>query len=426
MTRFRFIHAADLHLDSPLVNLDQYDGAPVELLRGATRRALENLVELALSEEVRFVVVAGDLFDGDCKDFNTPRFLRQQMVRLEKVGIDVVVVQGNHDAQSKMKKAFRLQLPPNVRVLSTRKPDTHELKDVQVAVHGRGFAEEAVTDDLSVDLPRARPGWFNVGLLHTTVNGYDGKGNYAPSTLDGLIAKGYDYWALGHVHGRAVVRPGDPWIVYSGCIQARHINEAGPKGCMLVTVEGGQITEAAFRALDVVRWARCPVDATGCTTLAEMTSRLATALEREVDAAEGRLLAVRVEVSGSCKAHDGLVRYPTDALTEVRELATDRFGNQVWLESLRLRTEPAFNLAELAARDDALGSLLRALGDPEAIRQALDDAREDLEGLVKKLPSDSRVDEAPIELDAPDQLDELAMDVRRLLVPLLVTRREAS
>lgn len=426
MTRFRFIHAADLHLDSPLVNLDQYDGAPVELLRGATRRALENMVELAIGSEVRFVLIAGDLFDGDCKDFNTPRFLRQQMGLLGKAGIEVVIVQGNHDAQNRMKKAFRLQLPPNVRVLSTSRPDTHEIEDLQVVIHGQGFAKEAVTDDLSVELPVARIGWFNVGLLHTTVNGYQARDNYAPSTLDGLVAKGYDYWALGHVHGRTIVRAGSPWIVYPGCIQARHVNETGAKGCTLVTVDGGQVVDASFHPLDVVRWARCPVDAVGCTTVGEVTSRLATALDREVAGADGRLLAVRVEVAGACKAHDKLVRHPDEAVRDARELATDRFGDRVWLESVRFRTEPAIDLGALAARDDALGSLLRALDEPDSIRQALEDVREDLAGLLKKLPSDPRADEAPFEIDAPGRLEALAADVRRLLVPLLVGGRDPS
>jgi len=79
---FRFIHAADIHLDSPLRGLDRYDGAPVEEIRGATRRALENLVDVCLAERVAFLLIAGDIYDGDWKDYNTGLFFHRQMSRL--------------------------------------------------------------------------------------------------------------------------------------------------------------------------------------------------------------------------------------------------------------------------------------------------------------------------------------------------------
>lgn len=228
---FKFIHAADIHLDSPLRGLARYEGAPVAELRSATRQALEGLIRTAIEEEVAFVLLAGDLYDGDWRDYNTGLFFASQMSKLRKVGIKVFLISGNHDAQSQITKTIRL--PDNVRQLSTRKPETVLLENVGVAIHGRGFATRAVTEDISATYPDARAGYFNIGMLHTSANGREGHEPYAPCTVQGLAAKGYDYWALGHVHKREVLSE-DPWIVFSGNIQGRHIREQGAKGCSLV------------------------------------------------------------------------------------------------------------------------------------------------------------------------------------------------
>ena len=114
----RFIHAADPHLDSPLQGLEAHEGAPVALLRGATRRAFEKLVQLAIDEQVAFLAIAGDVYDGDWKDYNTGLFFRGQMVRLNEKQIPVYLIAGNHDAASVISK--KLSLPENVHVFSTR------------------------------------------------------------------------------------------------------------------------------------------------------------------------------------------------------------------------------------------------------------------------------------------------------------------
>ena len=257
---FKFIHSADIHLDSPLIGLQQYPGAPVEEIRGATRQALKALVELALAEEVAFVLIAGDLYDRDWKDYNTGLFFTAQMSRLREAGIQVLLISGNHDAASHMTK--HLRLPDNVFRPSHQAPESMILEDLGVVVHGQGFYTKAVTENLAVKFPPPRPDLFNIGLLHTSANGRPGHETYAPCTLEDLLAKGYDYWALGHVHQREVLHQ-DPWVVYPGNIQGRHIREAGPKGCTLVTVDDGKVTAVDHHDLDVLRWARCEVDATG-------------------------------------------------------------------------------------------------------------------------------------------------------------------
>ena len=219
-----FIHAADLHLDSPLIGLPRYDGAPVEQMRGSTRRALENLVDLALTEQVAFVLIAGDLYDGDWRDYNTGLFFAAQMTRLREAGTPVFIVSGNHDAASQITRSLRM--PDNVTVLPANSPDTVRRDDIGIAVHGQSFRTRAVADDLSAAYPDPVRGMFNIGLLHTSADGRPGHDPYAPCSLDKLRAKGYDYWALGHVHAREVLCD-DPWVVFSGNTQGRHIRELG-------------------------------------------------------------------------------------------------------------------------------------------------------------------------------------------------------
>ena len=234
----KFIHAADLHIDSPLLGLYCYEGAPAERLREATRRACENLVTLAIEEQVDFVILAGDLFDGQWRDMQTGLFTARQFRRLCDAKIKVYLVRGNHDAASQVRQT--ITWPDNVHEFSVRKAETVRLDDLGVALHGRGFAQPEVTDDPVPEYPAPVPGLFNIGVLHTNVGGNEDHPRYAPTSRAALEAKGYDYWALGHIHKRYVIAE-RPYIGYSGNTQGRHVRETGAKGCLLVSVEDGQL-----------------------------------------------------------------------------------------------------------------------------------------------------------------------------------------
>ena len=159
----KLVHAADLHIDSPLRGLSRYEGAPVDQLRNATRRALENLVELCIREEAALLLLAGDIFDGDWRDYATGLFFAAQMARLRRAGVRVALVRGNHDAQSQISKELRL--PDNVHELPTKKPGSVVFEDIGVAVHGQGFAAREVREDLAARYPQPIASLFNIGLL---------------------------------------------------------------------------------------------------------------------------------------------------------------------------------------------------------------------------------------------------------------------
>ena len=206
---------------------------------GPTRDAFTNLIDAAIEEQVDFVVIAGDLYDGNWKDYNTGHFFVREMGRLNKALIPVYLLFGNHDAESEMTR--RLTFPPNVHVFDAMRPVTHRIEALHVALHGRSFKDAATIENLAVDYPDPVPGWLNIGVLHTALEGYAAHARYAPCSLAELTAKGYDYWALGHVHEHAVLQQ-DPWVVFPGNLQGRHIRETGPRGAQVRIPAHGRVS----------------------------------------------------------------------------------------------------------------------------------------------------------------------------------------
>jgi exonuclease SbcD len=360
----RFLHAADLHIDSPLRGLGRFDGAPLDRLRGATRRALVRLVDLALDEQVAFVLIAGDLYDRDWQDFHTGLFVREQMVRLQRAGIRVFIVLGNHDARGVISR--EVPWPDNVKVFSSRSAETLRIDsdDLQVALHGHSFPNREVPEDLVPGYPAAVPGFFNIGLLHTSLVGAEGHDTYAPTTLATLKTKGYDYWALGHVHARQVVNEDHPRVVFPGNLQGRHARETGAKGCELVEVQGGQL-KARFVPLDVVRWHRVAVDLSGATTVDEVPGRVVRALHAAVTAdaelASDTLHAMRVSLQGETVLQAHEARQPGALAALVQAAAQDVMGAELWVEKVQLQLRSPLDRLRLAEGGDALAELVRGV-----------------------------------------------------------------
>ncbi|MDD5390272.1 MAG: DNA repair exonuclease [Gallionellaceae bacterium] len=408
---FRFLHAADIHIDSPLEGLDAYDGAPVAALRGATRVAFENLVRLALDEKVDFLLLAGDVYDGDWKDFSTGLFFTRQMARLKAAGIPVYLIAGNHDAASVLTR--RLSLPDNTQVFSTRAAESKEVPGLPVTIHGRGFPQRAVPENLALEYPAPLPARFNIGLLHTSLTGAPGHDTYSPCSLADLAAKGYQYWALGHVHQPQVLARA-PWVVYPGNTQGRHIREPGARGCRLVTVgDDMEVRDAEFRALDVLRWGRLEVDVSDEIALADVYARIGAALVEAAATSEGRLLAARVVLIGATDLHGFLKRDLPGLRAECVNQAQS-VPDGIWIEKVEVRTTPRQNLAELAARDDLTRIVLETLEQAAAGELAMPDEVRDL---LKMLPSELR-ESVAAEL-ALEQRADLLDDVRGILLSAL-------
>jgi DNA repair exonuclease SbcCD nuclease subunit len=382
---FTFIHAADLHLDSPMQKLEKYEGAPVDALRGATRRALENLVELAKSLPADFIVFAGDIFDRDWKDYNTGLFFVQQMSRLKDAGIPVFAIVGNHDADTRMSR--KLPYPENVRVLSTTSPETIRFDHLPVAIHGQGYDSPKVTQALVQAYPPRVEGCFNIGLLHTSADGRPGYNPYAPCSLDDMLRHGYEYWALGHIHDREILHE-NPYVIFPGNIQGRHVKEGGAHGCTVVRVDDAGRAETEFHALDVFRWARLAVDVSGAAHGEEAMDRAMAVIERALEETEGRPLAARVELSGPCPAHEALLADPEQWTSQLRAAALGAAVERVWLEKIRFQTKPDRERTLPEGPLQEVMALLDELkADPEALKELGNDLFNDL---ARKMPAELR------------------------------------
>lgn len=413
----KFIHAADLHLDSPMRGLSRYEGAPENELRLATREALKNLVRLAGEEEVDFVLIAGDVYDGDWKDYNTGLFFAAQMSLLREMDIPVVMISGNHDAESQITKS--LTLPSNVTRLSARKPETKIFEACGVAIHGQSFPTRAVDYDLTPNYPAAEPHMLNIGLLHTLAEGQEGHDRYAPCTLDGLRAKGYDYWALGHVHTRAVLNAREPHILFPGNIQGRHARETEGKGCTVVTCDDGQILETQHRDLNVVDWACVQIDATPAASEDEVLHFVRVAMRERLRQPGEKLIAARIEVYGATRAHPALMLNAERFTNEVRSIATDEGGGQIWIEKVKLLTTACRSAQSTSDGGTPMGRMLHSIAT-SACGEAMDEnLKEELAALQEKLPSELTSGNEKIDLRDRDQLAALFDGARGMLLSKL-------
>ena len=371
-------------------------------------------MQLAIAERVDFLVIAGDVYDGDWKDYSTGLFFRGQMVRLFDHGIRVYLIAGNHDAASVISK--KLTLPENVHVFSTRAAETKEVAGHPVAIHGRGFPNRAVLENLALDYPPAVAGKFNLGVLHTSLTGKPGHDTYAPCAEADLRAKGYGYWALGHIHQPEVISQ-DPWIVFAGNCQGRHIKETGPRGCRLVTVNDSlQVAGAEWRTVDVLRWQELTVDLSGLATEADALRRVSEVMSSAVAAAEGRLVAARMVITGATALHGSLHRDGQHWRAQFFASAQDQGAESLWLERIKIATAPVYDIAQLAERDALTKLVVENLAAAQTTLPALP---AELEEMLDVLPPEIR-GEVEAEWNG-DQRTAVLNEVRAIILDALGT-----
>ena len=341
MTKHQFLHVADVHLDSPLANLKRLDQSAAEQLQIASRKSFENIIDFALAREVIGVVIAGDLFDGPVRDATAGIWVETQLKRLSRAGIQVALIRGNHDANSNARKIA--QWPALIHEFGTDKPTTEIWENVGIAVHGQSFSARCESADLAAQYPEPVMGMFNLGLLHTSLAGSANHDTYAPTTVATLENRGYDYWALGHIHVRSQNSHSDQCFVgFSGNTQGRHIKETGPKGCSLVHLQDGKLKEVEFIATDCFRWFSVDLDVSELETLGAIEDELETPILRVLSQSDGRPMAIRLNLVGATQLHGQLQKLGAkQQLTESISSRLKDFG-PIWLEKLRINTTAYF------------------------------------------------------------------------------------
>ncbi len=380
---FRFLHTADLHLDSPLISLALRDRDLADEVGVASRTALTRIVDLCLAEAVDALLIAGDLWDGAQTSAKTPRFLKQELARLSDAGIRSFILRGNHDAASKISK--ELVPPPLCHVFAT-KPGTErfEVSGHTIAVHGLSFAEGAVPESLLPRYPAPVAGAFNIGMMHTSLNGSEGHDVYAPCRVSDLDAHGYDYWALGHIHKRAEYQ-GRSVVVMPGIPQGRDIGEAGAMSVTLGTLgdDGRLALEQRFVA--ALRFDRVAVDLTEARDWAQVVAALTAALRAAGQAlrAEDHLV-LRPHLTGQTPMAFRIAR----DLDQLRQeaVATAEGQKGLWIDKLENRTHDA-GAPETRLPADLVALITADLPNDPALMAALTDLARDL---VQDLPPELR------------------------------------
>ncbi|RUX46075.1 DNA repair exonuclease [Mesorhizobium sp. M4A.F.Ca.ET.050.02.1.1] len=400
---FRFIHTADIHLDSPLRSLALRNPELAELVGDASRQAFVAVVDLCLAERVDALVIAGDLYDGEQTSMKTARFLASQMTRLHQAGVTVYLIRGNHDSMSRITK--QLVLPDTVTIFGGRCQSVIQSGTaIDVAFHGLSLANPKAPESLLPKYAAPQEGAANVGIMHTSLAGSPGHDVYAPCSVADLHSHGFDYWALGHVHLRQVYL-GASTLVMPGIPQGRDINEAGEKSVTLVTIRDDRSVEIEERLTSVAQFERVGVDLTGTSEWSEAVIRIRAGLEQAREEARSRYLVARLGLVGTSALSWSLMRDRDLAVAEA-EQAAEQVGD-TWVERLDL------DLSAPVLRDSGnvadptleLAESMRANAGSEAFRA---EAREFVLKTIADLPPDARgfagKDEAGLERFLDDVL----------------------
>ena len=385
MNTVRFVHCADLHLDTPFRGLSYVAPDVASALNGATFQAYDSIIALAIAEQVDCVVIAGDVYDSSDRSLRAQFSFRDGLRRLASHGIPAFVAFGNHDPASGWGNT--LEWPDSVHVFDSGEIDNCPLYregEVVASVHGISFGKEKITEDLAARFVAPGDGLPAIAVLHANVGGDTGHGNYAPTTVAELAGTGFDYWALGHVHSHRVLKASAPAIVYPGCSQSRHPNETGAKGCCLVTLTDAAAPQVTFVPVDVIRFHQGAVDVSACDSIDAVRRAVVAHCDGAQAEAEDRSLVVRLSLIGRTSLsrelrHGGTLSDLTDNLRE------ELLPRTPWilLERLSLDTRGAYATEALATQQDFSGDIVREYasllsGDAGLLAQAKEEIEVDL------------------------------------------------
>ena len=362
MPAFSFLHCADVHLGSPMRGLGRMPRVLQDRLRDAPEQAFSRVIQAAIDHDVAALIIAGDIFDGAERNLRAQVFLRDQLLRLDDAGIQTLIVAGNHDPLGSLGRG--ILLPPSVRLFgaSVERVILRHRGQELAWVFGASYAKAATHENLAGNFPDQPEGPYNIAVLHTNVGDRPGSGPYAPCRLADLTGKGFDYWALGHVHTRETLSACRPVVHYPGNPQALHTGEPGPRGATLVRV--GEPGAAELQAIhtDDVRWHRQMTSIEELESIEELVVAYSHIAANLRGSGSDRVHLVRWTLTGSGPLHHELSS--TGAQAELAEAVRASEGLRagsgvVWLERIDMETQPTRDMARLRRQQDYLGDMLQ-------------------------------------------------------------------
>ena len=368
---FRFVHAADFHLDSPFTGIRETEPNVADILRRATFDAYERVITICIDRGVDALLVAGDIFDGADRSLAAQiRFVRG-LERLNDAGIRAFICHGNHDPLDGW--GARLKMPSNVHQFgeSAEAVPVDPQSSTGPLVCGISYPTREIRTSLLPGFPARELGRLTIGMLHANVGTSTGHEAYAPCSLEDLVATGYDYWALGHVHTRAIVRDRAPLVVYPGNTQGRHPNERGPRGVYVVDVDEHGAMSPEFVAVDAVRWEQLDVQIDGIEDDGALVHRLETDVEDRLTRADDRPLVYRIRLRGRGPVHESIAR--TGNIDGLRTQLNDAWANRApfaFCGGILDETRSELDRAVLREGKDFIGDFL-ALADQVSLDEKL-------------------------------------------------------
>lgn len=367
MKQITFLHTADLHLDSPMVGLSKLPEKIYKRLLNSTFVALKRIVDTAIEKQVDFLIIAGDVYDGEDRSIRAQVKFRQEMERLDAHGIQVYLTHGNHDHLSG--SWIHIPLPENVFVFGEAVGlCTYSKKNVNVNLYGFSYPKRQVYERKIDDFKKEGDADFHIGILHGNEGGNSSHDNYSPFHVKDLIEKHFDYWALGHIHKRNILSENPP-IIYPGNIQGRHHKEQGPKGCYLVTLTESNYELNWIDTADV-EWDSIEIDVQNLTSFQTIYNQCIEQLNR-IRKEQSNGIIVKL-VLHNLKPFEGSVSLVNGDLLEILQENESEEENFVWVSAIHVKEELSYDTEALKEEDGFIGELLKTIEMNEQCNEALE------------------------------------------------------
>ena len=403
MTKVRFVHTADLHLDTPFKGLSNWNADLSRKLKDATFKSFRNIIDLCIDKKVDFLIISGDIFDSENKSLAAQLRFVTELKRLSDNGIAAYFTCGNHDHLKSWLDTIKL--PENVYRFGSSRGQFEIFKkggNAIANIHGISFSDKVVKENLAADFklaPITAP--ISIAILHGTVGAPGPHENYAPFKPKDIAGKGFDYWALGHIHKEKVVSRSNPAIIYPGNPQGRDFGESGQKGCYLVEISKGNKPVAEFIPTQLIRFENLEIDLSAADKPEFLQAKINETLEKVDNFAAEANYILRINLTGRTILHKYL-----NEKAEINELIGLFNEGQLdqqyfrWIDQIYSNTRPDIDIEKIK----------NGVGFPAETLKNFDTYLEDNRKLAELI---NKIEEEFINVAAKKEIAEIGEDINK-------------
>ncbi|MCJ7447714.1 MAG: DNA repair exonuclease [Bacteroidales bacterium] len=403
MLKIKFIHTADLHLDTPFKGLSSWNADLSKKLKDATFKSFKNIIDLCINKKVDFLIISGDIFDSENKSLAAQLKFVTELKRLSDKGIATYFTCGNHDPLKSWLDTIKL--PENVYRFDSSKVKfwTFKKEDKVIAdIHGISFNDKDIKENLAADFKLApNPAPISIAVLHGTIGIPGPHENYAPFKLKDVVNKRFDYWAMGHIHKRQVVNSSNPAIIYPGNPQGRDFGESGEKGCYLVEISKGNDPGSEFIPTQLIRFEDLTIDITGVDQIELLQGKIKEAIERVENYDENANYILRITLRGRTGLHSSLNdQVQVEELVQHYNEEHQDKQNFIWIDKIYVNTQP----------DIGIEKIKKGVGFSSEILKSFDVYLEDNKKLIELIKT---IEEDFVNAQAKREIAEFTGDIHK-------------